>query len=558
MKKYNFKLIIVTCFLSWLNYSCSEDYLDREPLDAPLAETFLSSETELELAVTGVYSVLWFHPPGVSMPFSLSLEYATDNGWDRNGSALQSLGRGDATTDNAFTASYWITFYRGIGRANYILANSSDLKEEMDAEKYNRLMAEVRFLRVYFYSYLTELFGDVPLLIEPSSIEGAQVPRIAKSEVVDFMLSELDAIEQHLPSAPDSKNRVTLGAALALESRVALFNERWDRAAQAAGDLIAQGAYSLHDDFGELFEYEGENSSEIIWSVAYEDGIQNHDLPRMFYSRMALGHSNKKPPQQLVDTYSAIDGLPIDESPLYNPEHPFENRDPRLNFSVVLPGTRFITHVFNTNPEVEEVLSFRTEPPVMVTNTEATNAYSSFTGYLYRKYADPEDYPEVNNSGIDIIIFRYAEVLLNYAEAKIELNEIDQSVYDVINAIRTRPTVDMPVITSGKSQEELRNLVRKERRWEFANEGMRFFDIRRWNIAQGVMNDPVLGRIPTGFLSEAPEINEVGTPSYENVSNGDQLDIVEIRSFDPARDYLWPIPRIELETNPLLEQNPGY
>lgn len=293
-------------------------------------------------------------------------------------------------------------------------------------------------------------------------------------------------------------------------------------------------------------------------SVQYIDGIQNHGLPRMFYSRMALGHSNKKPPQQLVDTYSAIDGLPIDESPLYDPAEPFANRDPRLDYTLVLPGTRFINHDFNTNPEVKEVLFYGVDPPVMVENTEATHPYSSFTGYLWRKFADPEDFPEVNNSGVDIIIFRYAEVLLNFAEAKIELNELDQSVYDAINAIRTRPTVEMPAITTGKSQQELRNLVRMERRWELAGEGFRYFDIHRWNIAHEVMPGPVLGRVPAGFLSEAPEIDEIGTPSYDNVSNADLMDVIEIRTFNPERDYLWPIPRIELETNPLLEQNPGY
>jgi len=556
MKKSKIKFIIIICVFSLMNYSCSEDYLDKVPLDAPLASNFLSSESELEMAVSGVYNILWFQPE--SMPFSLTLEYATDNGWDRNGSDLQALGRGDATTDNGFSGSFWRTFYRGIGRANYILSNSDHLRDEMEEEKYKRLMAEVRFLRAYYYSYLTELFGDVPLVIEQSSIEEAEIARTAKSEVVDFILSELNEIEQDLPLALEQKNRVTLGAALALKSRVALFNERWSEAAKAADDLISLGTYSLHEDFGALFHYEGEDSPEIIMSVAFEDGIQNHDVPRMFYSRMALGHSNKKPPQQLVDTYGAIDGLPIDESPMYDPEDPFKNRDPRLTQTIVLPGTRFINHVFDTNPNVTEVLYFGVDPPIMVENREATHPYSSFTGYLYRKYADPKDYPQVNNSGIDIILFRYAEVLLNYVEAKIELNEIDQSVYNAINAVRARPTVDMPAIAEGKSQDEFRNIVRKERRWELANEGLRLFDIRRWRIAQEVMDDPILGRIPTGFLSEAPDINEYGTPNYDNVGNADQMDVVEIRSFNPTRDYLWPIPRIELETNPLLEQNPGY
>lgn len=555
--RINIKHILIFSLIL-VQFACNDDYLDRQPLDAPSAETFLGNETELEMAVTGVYNTLWFHPPGVDMPFPMSLEYATDNGWDRNGSDLQALGRGDANSDNSFTASYWTTMYRGIGRANYIISNSAPLIEEMEPEKYDRLLSEVRFLRIYFYSYLTELFGDVPLMIEETKLEDAEIARTPKSEVVDFMLAELDAIAPHLLMDPQSKGRVTLGAVLALKSRIALYNERWKTAAQAAEELILDGGYGLHDHFGDLFLYAGEHSQESIMSIQYQDGLMSHSNARMFYSRMALGHSNKKPPQDLVDTYNAIDGLPIDESPLYDPQSPFENRDPRLDFTVVLPNTPFITHVFNTNPDSTLTWNIRETPWERVENTEASHAYSSFTGYLWRKSADPLDYPEINNSGIDIIIFRYAEVLLNFAEAKVELNELDQSVYDAINKVRTRPSVEMPEIALGKSQEELRNLIRRERRHEFAGEGFRFFDIRRWEIAHELMPGPVLGRIPTGYLSEAPEIDEIGTPSYDNVSNADQMDIIEQRTFNSSRDYLWPIPRIELETNPLLEQNPGY
>lgn len=551
------RYIAVLC-LCVLNYSC-EDYLNRLPLDSPLGENFFNNETELEMAVTGVYNTLWFNPPGVGHPYVLTLEFASDNGWDRNGSGLQALGRGDANADNDFTGSFWSTFYRGIGRCNYIISESTHLADEMDPEEYNRLLAEVRFLRVYFYSYLSELFGDVPLLIEATSLEEAQMPRTPKAEVVDFMLSELDEVAELLPSEPENKARATKGAALALKSRIALYNERWEEAAQAAADLMAQGSYQLHDDYAELFKYAGENSPEIIMSVQYLRGVQTHNMPRNFFSRMALGHSNKKPPQDMVDTYESIDGLPIDESPLYDPQNPFENRDPRLHYTLVVPNSLYVRYIFNTNPDSTLTWDYGVDPPVRVENIEATHPYASFTGYLYRKHVDPADYPtDVGNSEQDMILFRYAEVLLNYAEAKIELNELDESVYNAINAIRTRPTVEMPAITGGKSQEELRNIIRKERRHELGMEGLRYFDIRRWRIAHEVIPGPLRGRIETGYLSEAPKIDEIGTPSYDNVDNADQMSIIEIRKFDPARDYLWPIPRIELETNPQLEQNPGY
>src|SRR5690606_34090132 len=159
---------------------------------------------------------------------------------------------------------------------------------------------------------------------------------------------------------------------------------------------------------------------------------------------------------------------------------------------------------------------------------------------------------------MNVILFRYAEVLLNYAEAKVELNEIDQSVYEAINAVRQRPSVNMPPIQSGKSQGELRSIIRKERKYEFAAEGLRFFDIRRWGIAHEVMPGKLLGRIRDGYLSSAPRIDENGTPHYENVSNSGEMRVIETRNYNKDRDYLWPIPRLETEVNPLLIQNPNY
>ncbi|HYH55468.1 MAG TPA: RagB/SusD family nutrient uptake outer membrane protein, partial [Anseongella sp.] len=227
-------------------YSC-QDYLERFPLDSPADENFLSNEAELETAVTSCYNILWFKPID-NGSFALTLECASDIGWDRNGGDLQSLGMGNATPDNGYTGGFWNTFYRGIGRCNYILAKAGPLAETVPEEKYNRLLAEVRFLRAYYYFYLNELFGGVPLLTEPVPLEEAQIPRASKSDLTDFILSELDAAFPALPGQTDNANkgRVTQGAVLALKSRVALYNERWDVAAQAAGELMETGNYGLH------------------------------------------------------------------------------------------------------------------------------------------------------------------------------------------------------------------------------------------------------------------------------------------------------------------------
>jgi starch-binding outer membrane protein, SusD/RagB family len=144
----------------------------------------------------------------------------------------------------------------------------------------------------------------------------------------------------------------------------------------------------------------------------------------------------------------------------------------------------------------------------------------------------------------------------------VELNEIDETVYEAINSLRERPSVNMPPIPSGLSQDEMRNRVRKERRHELGIEGFRYFDIHRWRIAEEVMPGPYRGRLNRydggGWLNEPPHIDPIGTPSYDHISNANELVVIENRGFNPNRDYLWPIPRIELETNTALTQNPGY
>ena len=541
--------------------SCDDQYLDRLPLDSPSSETYFANEPEPEMAVTGVYNRLWYSTQGAV--WFLSFDFASDDGWDRNGSALQALGRGEQNADNGYTNGFWSAFYRAINRVNYITSGAEGLRSRMDPAKYDRLVGEARFLRAYFYSYLAELYGDIPLITTTLTIEESQTPRNPKSEVIDFVLSELNEIKEYLPLSASEKGKVTQGTVLALISRVALWNERWEDAASAAKELIDSGEYFIDPDYSGMFTFSGDDSPEVIMRIQYLRGMTTHNTPRDFLSRMALGHSNKKPPQDFVDTFACIDGLSIDESPLYDPQHPFENRDPRMNYTLVVPGSRLVNWIFETHRDSTQTWEFRGGDKIRVPNIEAQHAYASFTGYLFRKHVDVTDYPtNVGASEQSLTIFRLGEVLLNYAEAKVELNQLDASVYEAINSIRARESVKMPPISEGKTQEEMRNLVRRERRSELGIEGFRYFDIRRWKIAEEVIPGPVRGRVNRygagGWLSEPPQIDAIGTPNYDNVSNADEMVVIETRAFNPSRDYLWPIPRIELETNTSLIQNPGY
>lgn len=554
-----FKYILVAG-LAFTQLSCN-DYLEKFPLDNPSDNTFLRTEAEFDMAVTGAYNTLWYDGSGdVSGPFFPMLDAASDIGWDRNTSALQSLGLGIANSDNTWASSYWKQFYQGIGRCNFVLAKAEEIAKFVPEDKFKRQIAELRFLRAYYYFFLNEGFGGVPLVTAPLTLSEAQMPRKSKEEITNFILAELDAAIPDLLTETVGANagKASKGAALALKSRVALYNERWDVAAAAANEIISAGTYALHSDYAQLFKYAGQNSKEIIFAGQYLKGLKVHAYPRFFGSRMSLGHSNKIPVQALIDSYECIDGLSIDKSPLYNVNKPFANRDPRLGYTTVLPQTRFERYIFETHPDSTMTWDFSTTPARRVQNTEATHAYATFSGYLWRKYTDDADYPDINNSDLNIILFRYAEVLLNYAEAKIEANQIDQTVYDAINAVRTRPTVNMPAITAGKSQAELRSIVRKERKYELAGEGYRLFDVRRWNIGEQTMDGPLLGRVRNAFLTDAPVIDENGTPHYDNVRNKADMRVIEIRNYKNSRDNVWPVPRLEIEVNPLLNQNPEY
>ena len=553
------KLIkFLTIFLAVITAnSCNKKYLERYPLDSPSTETFLSNEAELDMAVTGSYQPLQFIGED-AVPFVLTLEYVSDNGWERNPNQLQIIGKGIATSDNGYAKMVWDNLYNGVSRCNFILSNSDRLNGVVAADKLNRVLGEVRFLRAYYYFYLNEVFGGVPLLTKTVSLAEAQVARNTKEEIVNFIISEMDAIAPALPVTALQMGRITRGASLGLKSRAALFNKKWDAAAKAASDLMKLGTNRLHNNFGDVFTYAGMTSPEIIFSIQYLKSMGTHGISRRFYSRVANGFSSKVPTQVVIDSYECTDGLTIDKSPLYNPAKPWENRDPRLNFSVVLPQTRFIGFVFETHPDSLLTWDYNGSVPKRVANADAINPLATFTGYLWRKYASPEDLNNIDQPDVNVIIYRYAEILLNYAEAKIELNQIDQSVYDAINLIRQRPSVNMPPITAGKTQAEMRSIVRKERRSELAGEGVRWFDIRRWEIAESVMTGPLLGRIRDRFLSNAPRIDENGLPFYTNVTNANLMRVIETRTFSKTRDNVWPIPLLELQTNKALVQNPGY
>ena len=337
---------------------------------------------------------------------------------------------------------------------------------------------------------------------------------------------------------------------------------------------------------------------EVILDLSYTDGTQVHELPQRLGSRFG-GWCQLVPVQQLVDSYETINGLPIDEDPEYDPANPFENRDPRLKASIAVPGEVWTDHIIIQHSDsigtwrvengvrVERVFNLNSANPGgrkvidPYDGTEYTaggaNRFTSFTGYFWKKFADVPALLEgggaQRRSEQPVWLIRYGEVLLTYAEAKIEAGSIDQTVLDAINQIRERAYngsgIPYPAITT-TDQAELRRIVRRERKIEFANEGLRLFDIRRWRIAEKVMNTIVLGNPANGFsrvaeMNFVPDIDEDGFVTYDGAPTEPRKELgdlnfreLEARVFD-SRHYLWPIPQAEIDaTDGLVAQNPGY
>ena len=273
---------------------------------------------------------------------------------------------------------------------------------------------------------------------------------------------------------------------------------------------------------------------------------------------------------------TCTDGLPIDESPLFNPRKPFENRDPRCTYTIVEHGTELNGYVFNPHPDATTVMNYNTGKEV--TNKDARsskNPYCAYNCMQLRKGVQPE-WTEQLKTENPIIIVRYADVLLMYAEAKIELDEIDQSVLDAINDVRARAykvtreqTDSYPAVTT-TDQTQLRRALRLERRMEFAWEGRRFWDLKRWRWFEKAFACDYYGCLTATelknkiidqdlwFWPETPPVDEDGFPDFTPMGDKGLIQKYVDRNFDP-KTYLWPIPNEDVMiSNGVLEQNDGY
>ena len=557
--------IVIFGTLLFILTSC-QDFLEKYPLDAPTSATFCKTENELSYALTGAYNSLNYNP-GTYAQGELYWDAATDLVFSRGGYAISdAINLGIATPTEGVFSGAWSQFYMTIQRCNFILDNIVTARKTLDATFCDRIEGQARFLRAWNYNYLTQLYGDVPLVVTSMlTLDQSNVARSVKADVVKQIMVDLDFAISKLPTAWTGNDigRITMGAALALKARVALYNGQYDVAATSAKTVMDLKVYQLSSDYGALFQQAGKNSKESIFQMNFNIITNKNMSAVVMGTRYGQGWSIICPTQYLVDSYLCTDGKNISESPLFDPANPYENRDPRLKASILVPGSWFGGVKYETNPDSLTTMKNVNgiDSPngnlVKITNQEVTNAYASFTGYLFRKNYDETAFNSPSNgSDMPLMLIRYAEILLTYAEAKIELNQIDQSVYDAINLIRRR--VQMPDVPSGITQDQFRQVLRWERKIVFAGEGLRLFDIRRWKIAENVLEGPLPGRKNKAywFNQGIPTFNQYGHPIYVNQTT--IFKTITPRHFDVTKCYLWAIPQKEIDINKNMTQNQGY
>lgn len=535
MKKFS-TLFIAALLLAGWSSGCA-DYLNTVPVDKSSPNTFLKGVEQAKSMLAGIYYCFYDDSPAYITPYTY--ENMCDNSYNHHTWEFSAeFASGTQTAASWWAELKWTKDWQAISRANSLI-RSMALATGIGPADSRKILAEARFLRAWFYFDLVRFYGRVPLVDENSPQENA--PREELDKVMAFIKGDVEYAVGNLDNIPGGEV-ASLGAALMLRLQIAQYE--YDNAEViACAKAIKELGYDLYGDFRKLFLDEGINdpsNKEVIFKVNYAEDLRSSYMTQLWYNWFSFNTT-----LEMVNSFFTANGLPvkpleadngasIPADPTYDKDYPFENRDPRLKLSVLCPGDEY---------RCDGTSRYQV-------HWQPAN-WDNKTGFAAKKGAN-ETLGNLNNDGGDKILMRYGEVLLAWAEAENEENG-PKGAYEMIDRLRRR--VGMVTLTESLpnlTKETMRALIRNERRVELFHEGQRWHDIRRWKIAEKVMTDA--HGLDVSKLQYYPSSGATSPYwQYEEI-------IIDKRSFNKDRDYLWPIPLKELNANPLIrdDQNPGY
>ncbi len=555
--------------------------LDTYPGDKVNQSLFYKTEEHAKQGLMGIYGMLRLNE---AFGYQFCFDHLGDIAYGYN---YYMMFLGTYTERDGTIQSTWQTFYDGIQRSNSFISAVSEMGVLTDEQK-NQYIAEAKFLRGLFYFTLMDLYGGVPYYDETTNVNkdylNMKKPRSSEEEIRSYILNDLNEAIKYLPvqHAAAEYGRATKGAAYALRGKVYLYNQEWQNAIADFEEIVNNKSndygYALDPDYAHVFKlYNGDRSPEMVFAIQNKSGVGTEygmQLQALMGSRSAFGGcwNNTVPSNQLVDMYEFKDGRPFNWDEIFSgyskmtPDErkelfsveldpsgavaglrnadttkildAYENRDPRLMATVIVPYSIYKGCIGKTKPR--DMLFALDHNLTGNENAGTIRNNKGWVSYLYRKFVVEYDLGGAISDRIhtpfEFPLIRYADVLLMLAEAYNENNQLDKAIVE-FNKVRAR--VNMPGLNSGPewmavgSKEQMQERIRKERAMEFAGEGLRFSDLRRWGW-----------EVASKALNGVDAVNIYGELLYTH-------EFTE-------RYMLWPIPGVERERNKELTQNPGW
>lgn len=536
-----------------------DDSLNVTPKGFLTSAATFDSQSHADLFVNDIYNQL----PDINNDYQLTEQYADNSfcgaAWENGQATVRAGSIGPSNVPTGPGAMWdWEGNYTKIRKCNVFLQQAALNKANYTDDWYKQRVAEVTYMRAYFYSLLFTAYGGVPIITIPlDNRDGSDIftARATIDETVAFIEADCDAAAAVLPAKATETGRASKGAALTLKGWVELFaasplvntaNDvtKWSKAATTNKSVMDMGTYSLFNttatSYADQFLSANNWNVETIFARGYATGPAKGShregyLGPVYVNGVQQSWGNLAPTQGLIDDYAMDNGLPItDAASGYDAQNPYVHREQRFYQSILYDGAPWQGDIFKSRIGGSNQID-------LGSSSDITN-----TGYNARKTLDESITGQTSinlaPSFANYIIFRYAEVLLSYAEAQNEAAGPDASVYDAVNKVRARSA--LPAVKAGLTKDEMRVYIRRERRIELAFEDKRWFDIRRWLITTGT----------NGVLT---------TPEYgmKIEPNGAGLKYTPVKIFTNLffdRQNWMPIPQAEIDKNKKLVQNPGY